>query len=89
MMGDRIGIPRLGRLDDAIMSSNAPKRHLGKPVVMVKQRGDAFIYRLATLYIYEFASNKVQVVHTKKARQKLMLAFLLTSKHKNMISLHC
>lgn len=50
MMGDRIGIPRLGRLDDAIMSSNAPK-HLGKPVVMVKQRGDAFIYRLATLYI--------------------------------------
>lgn len=52
MMGDRIGIPRLGRLDDASMSSNAPKRHLGKPVVMVKQRGDAFIYRLATLYIY-------------------------------------
>lgn len=49
---DRIGIPRLGRLDDASMSSNAPKRHLGKPVVMVKQRGDAFIYRLATLYIY-------------------------------------
>lgn len=58
---------------------------------MVKQREDAFIYRLATLYIYiyEFASNKAPVVHTKKARQKLMLAFLLTSKHKNMISLHC
>lgn len=32
MMGDRIGIPHLGRLDDSIMSSNAPMRHLGKPV---------------------------------------------------------
>lgn len=56
MMGDRIGIPRLGRLDDASMSSNTPKRHLGKPVVMVKQREDAFIYRLATLYIYIYMS---------------------------------